>query len=118
MTTNEMILYVDASGIQMYATDGDPPEGGVAVSSIPEYSDQVWLFPGWGSSLLKATQVENNWREAEMPIAKNNVTAIQFGENGIAGTEQQWKDYWLALRKWTQDNPDFPDVTKRPTSPE
>lgn len=63
--------------------------------------------------------VENQWREAEMVIAKSNVTAIEYGEEGIPGTEQDWKAYWLALRKWTQDaNPDFPDSTKRPKAPQ
>lgn len=58
--------------------------------------------------------LENAWREEQMPIAKNNVTAIEYGEPGDA---QAWKTYWLALRKWTADNPGFPDSTKRPQAP-
>lgn len=65
----------------------------------------------------KLAPIENEWRDQQMPIARNNVTAIQFGDEGVPGTEQQWKDYWLALRKWTTDNPDFPDSTKRPVAP-
>lgn len=61
--------------------------------------------------------IENQWRDIEMPIARNTVTAIQFGEEGITGTEQDWKEYWLALRKWTGSNPNFPDSTKRPVAP-
>lgn len=65
----------------------------------------------------KLTLTENAWRDEQMPIARNNVTALQFGETGIPGSEQQWKDYWLALRKWVDTNPDFPDSTKRAVAP-
>lgn len=61
--------------------------------------------------------VESAWRESEMPKAQQNVTAIEYGEEGIPGTAQQWQKYWLALRKWTVDNPDFPDSSKRPVAP-
>jgi len=60
---------------------------------------------------------ENAWREVEMPIAQQNVTAIEYGEEDIPGTTQQWQRYWLALRKWTAENPDFPDSSKRPVAP-
>ncbi|ONH51001.1 hypothetical protein SAMN04490182_2097 [Pseudomonas cedrina] len=60
---------------------------------------------------------ENEWRDSQMPKAQQNVTAIEYGEEGIPGTAQQWQKYWLALRKWTADNPDFPDSTKRPIAP-
>lgn len=63
---------------------------------------------------LKLAVIEDAWRDEQMPIAQNNVTALQFGETGIPGTEKQWKDYWLALRKWTETNPDFPNKDKRP----
>lgn len=65
----------------------------------------------------KWTPFENEWRESEMPKAQQNVTAIEYGEEGIPGTTAQWKSYWLALRKWTADNPDFPDSSKRPVAP-
>jgi len=61
--------------------------------------------------------VENSWRETQMPIAQQNVTAIEYGEEDITGTAQQWQKYWLALRKWTEINPDFPDSSKRPVAP-
>lgn len=83
----------------------------------PEYADQIYLFPGWAPSKLKQTLEENRWRDAEMPKAQQNVTAIEYGEDGIPGTAQQWQKYWLALRKWTDTNPDFPDSSKRPVAP-
>ncbi len=64
---------------------------------------------------LSATEV--SWREEQMPRAQQNVTAIEYGEEGIPGTAQQWQKYWLALRKWTETNPDFPDSSKRPVAP-
>jgi len=110
--------YIDTSGKYIGGFgDGAAPED---ISFInlgdepPEYADQVWLFPGWGKSLFKAAQEENQWRNEQMPIARNNVTAIEYGE---PGDSQAWKDYWLALRKWTADNPDFPDCSKRPAAP-
>lgn len=57
------------------------------------------------------------WRDIEMPKAQQNVTAIEYGEEDIPGTAKQWQKYWLALRKWTADNPDFPDSSKRPVAP-
>lgn len=83
----------------------------------PEYADQIFLFPGWAPSNLKQTAEENLWRAAEMPKAQQNVTAIEYGEEGIPGTSQQWQKYWLALRKWANTNPDFPDRSKRPVAP-
>lgn len=112
-----MKYYVNPEGVYLYATDGDPPEGGIAVEPPPEAGDQVWLFPGWTESKAKFVAIENQWREVQMPIARNNVTAIDFGDGTIPGTIEQWKAYWLALRKWTETNPDFPDSTKRPIAP-
>ena len=83
----------------------------------PDYSDQLWLFPGWGPSRMRLATVEIDWRDQQMPIVRNNVTAIEYGEAGILGTAQQWRSYWLALRKWTDANPDFPDSAKRPVAP-
>ena len=60
---------------------------------------------------------ENQWRDLQMPKAQQNVTAIEYGEEGVPGTAQQWQKYWLALRKWTDSNPDFPDSSKRPVAP-
>lgn len=61
--------------------------------------------------------IEDQWRETEMPIAQQNVTAIEYGEGDIPGTTQEWQKYWLALRKWTNTNPSYPDSSKRPLAP-
>lgn len=65
----------------------------------------------------KLAPIENDWRDSEMPKAQQNVTAIEYGEEDIPGTAQQWQKYWLALRKWNDTNPDFPDSSKRPVAP-
>lgn len=85
--------------------------------NAPTFGDQVWQFPGWSESPSQAINRENEWRDYEMPRAQQNITAIEYGEEEIAGTAQQWQKYWLALRKWTADNPDFPDSSKRPVAP-
>lgn len=113
-----MKYYVDAdTGKYLEGTDSIPPENGLAVEPAPEYADQVWQFPGWSESPSKAINRENDWRKSEMPKAQQNVTAIEYGEDDITGTAQQWQKYWLALRKWTDANPDFPDISKRPVAP-
>lgn len=65
----------------------------------------------------KLIPIESSWRDVQMPIAQQNVTAIEYGEGDIPGTAQQWQKYWLALRKWNDTNPDFPDSSKRPVAP-
>lgn len=112
-----MKYYIDGGGKFMGGWDDDPPEGAIEVSHPPEYADQVWLFPEWGSSRLKETQEEAQWREQEMPAAEQNVTALTYGADDIPGSVVEWQKYWLALRKWTEANPDFPDSSKRPVAP-
>ena len=117
MSGKEVVLYVDAAGIQLYATDGEPPEGGIPVNQFPAYADQLWLFPGWGPSPSQARKVEDEWRTIEMPIARENVTAIEFGDDSIPGTTADWKAYWLALRGWDEGADGYPDSTHRPVEP-
>ncbi|MGY3026184.1 hypothetical protein ACVWXR_004019 [Pseudomonas lurida] len=105
--------YVNKAGVYLGATDGEPLSA-FEVEMSPASSDQPWLFPGWGPSPSNIRRIEEEWRAIEMPKAQQNVTAIEYGEPGDA---QAWKSYWLALRKWTPDNPDFPDSSKRPVAP-
>lgn len=113
-----MMFYIDDSGKFLGGWDFDPPENAIEVFPPPEYADQIWQFPGWSPSSMKAAASETFWRDEQMPKAQQNVTAIEYGEEGIPGTAQQWQKYWLALRKWTDDNPDFPDGDKRPRQPQ
>ena len=82
--------------------------GGVVINAS-DYVEQPYA-----PTLQELSIAENAWRGIEMPRAQQNVTAIEYGEPGDA---QAWKDYWLALHKWTSDNPDFPDSSKRPVAP-
>lgn len=121
-----MIRYyakVGSNLVEVDETEKGPDEGWVEMSGPrPDSADYTAQADGtWSITQetinAKLVSVENAWREEQMPIARNNVTSIQFGEEGVPGTEQQWKDYWLALRKWTPGNPDFPDSSKRPVAP-
>ncbi|SFV12808.1 hypothetical protein [Pseudomonas sp. OV546] len=112
-----MKYYVDKVGVFLGGWESEPPEDSVEIESPPEYADQIWLSPGWSPSAMKAVATESAWRDLEMPKAQQNVTAIEYGEEDIPGTAQQWQKYWLALRKWSEINPDFPDSSKRPVAP-
>ena len=113
--------YVSVVGIYIGGFgDGANPEIDGLVNlgdNPPEYADQIWLFPGWSQSPSRLVAAENAWREEQMPLAQQNVTAIEYGDKGIPGTAWQWQTYWLDLRKWTDTNPDFPDSSKRPVAP-
>lgn len=76
------------------------------------YPDGEWRLP-YDFQVKR----ENQWRAIEMSTAKENVTAIDFGDDTIPGTAAQWKGYWLTLRDWKDGNTDFPDMTKRPVRP-
>ena len=104
-------------------TDKGPDEGWIEMSgprpSSIDYTakeDGTWEITT-ETLTAKLRQTEIAWRDAEMPAAQQNVTAIEYGEEDIPGTAQQWQKYWLSLRKWTSDNPDFPDSSKRPVAP-
>lgn len=112
-----MRYYVNSAGELISSTTGDAPEGGTEVPSSPEYWDQIWLFPGWSESPYRLSRNEDEWRAIEMPMALENVTAIDFGDDTLPGTAAQWKAYWLGLRNWKDGNPDYPDATKRPAKP-
>ncbi|WP_421549097.1 hypothetical protein [Pseudomonas sp. QD4] len=108
--------YVSEAGVYLGSTD-DAPLSEFEVPDGPGRADQPWQFPGWGNSPSALRDIENEWREAEMPHARENVTAIEFGDDSIPGTSAQWKAYWLALRAWTEGAEGYPDATHRPLKP-
>ncbi|WP_335944434.1 hypothetical protein [Pseudomonas sp. G166] len=112
-----MIYYINNDGNYLGGSDGEPLGDGIEISPPPEYADQVWQFPGWSESLAAAMSRELAWRDIEMPKAQQNVTALTYGADDLPGTVDSWQKYWLALRKWTADNPDFPNSSKRPIQP-
>ena len=112
-----MLQYVNYAGEFMGSWNEGAPSEYIEVSTAPEYADQPWLFPGWGPSPSQMRQVEDAWRATQMPIASENVTAIEFGDDSIPGTAAQWKAYWLALRAWTEGAEGYPDATQRPVQP-
>ncbi|WP_421547358.1 hypothetical protein [Pseudomonas sp. QD4] len=113
---NPQRYYVSEEGVYLGSTD-DAPLSEFEVPVGPERADQPWQFPGWGNSPSALRGIENEWREAEMTRARENVTAIEFGDDSIPGTAAQWKTYWLALRAWTEGAEGYPDSTYRPVEP-
>lgn len=91
------------------------PEGNETLMYTAQ-ADGTWAITEETINAKKAV-VELSWREEQMPIAQQAVTALTYGETGIPGTVDDWQKYWLSLRKWTVTNPDFPDSTKRPVAP-
>lgn len=113
-----MKYYIDVNGTYLGGWDDNPPGDSVEVEAPPpSNADQPWLFPGWGPSPGQLRKVEDDWRAIEMPIARENVTAIEFGDDKIPGTAAQWKAYWLALRAWVEGAEGYPDATQRPLKP-
>ncbi|AKS09062.1 hypothetical protein [Pseudomonas trivialis] len=125
-----MIIVFDVDGRYLALADGiDPSEyadsiGGTVVTMVSDTPtamhepliDGTWHIPE-EVIYANAAAIETRWRLEQMPAALETLTAIQLGEIDILGTEQQWKDYWLSLRKWIASNPDFPDANKRPVQP-
>lgn len=112
-----MLQYVNSEGVFMGSWNEGAPLEYIEVPTAPEYADQPWLFPGWGPSPSQIRRAEDTWRNAEMPIARENVTAIEFGDHSIPGTTADWKAYWLALRAWVAGADGYPDPTRRPIKP-
>lgn len=113
-------------GYNFQQVGGECPEGWIVMSGprpddesahfYTAQADGTWWITAETLSGI-ATQVENAWRDSEMPRAQQNVTALEYGAEDIQGTAEQWKKYWLSLCKWTAENPDFPDSGKRPAAP-
>lgn len=125
-----MIIVFDVEGCYLALAEGIDPVayadsiGGTVVTMVSDAPtgmhepriDGTWHIPE-EVIYANAAAVETRWRLEQMPAALETLTAIQLGESDILGTEQQWKDYWLSLRKWIASNPDFPDANKRPVQP-
>lgn len=99
--------YAEETGGTVVTMNG--PQPGLEYEAYP---DGEWRLPP-----EYLAQREEAWRAAEMPIARENVTAVDFGDETIPGTVAQWKAYWLAVRDWKEGHADYPDSTKRPARP-
>ena len=113
---DEYIIVGDDASVTAVADGVDIFEYAKEIGGTVVRRDE-YVPPPYVPTTQELSEIENVWREVEMPKAQQNVTAIEYGDEGISGTAQQWQKYWLALRKWTADNPDFPDSTKRPVAP-
>ncbi len=84
----------------------------VAPASAPEPPT-----PTEEERLQKQANEEALWRVTQMSLAQENVTAIEFGDDSILGTAEQWKAYWIALRTWKEGAEHYPDPARRPIRP-
>lgn len=125
-----MIYYAYPSKNLQVSDDTDGafvPEDGMIVMQHPRpEGDDTLLYTAQADGTWAITEetlravaakIEGDWRASEMPVARENVIAIEFGDNSVPGTSAQWKAYWLALRAWLEGAEGYPDSTRRPLKP-
>lgn len=109
---------IDSEGHYLGGWDQDPPSGAIEVEPAPDYADQIWQFPGWGQSMWAITRAEAEWVVAEMQLVADQLLRIEDGDpTALSGTEQQWRDYRIALRAWKEGAEGFPISEQRPVRP-
>lgn len=116
-------FYKDPTTGEVYGYDDDQVAAGAVLPNLVAMTAEeikLHLKPPPTEAELHAVAVdgENVWRITETAIAKDNLDAILFEDpDALPGTDVEWKAYGVALRKWKESNPDFPDSTKRPPRP-
>lgn len=104
------VIYTNGVYLQTFPT----PDGAEWREASPEDIARIEGAMQLQRDILR----ENEWRDSEMPIARDNVTALDFGDVTISGSIAQWQAYWLALRNWKEGgNPEFPEQSERPIRP-
>lgn len=117
------IHYVDDTGRYLGGWDTNPPEGAIDVNPPPAYADQVWLFPGWGESLIVMRILEGQWRETELIVIANQLDALeevlagQTPEDILPGSREQWLAHRGKTRNWKEGAEGYPDLIGRPVRP-
>ena len=112
-----MKYFRDGEG-DVFAFDSDGSQDKLVLPSMSELTPaelEIHLNPPPTRQELE--QIEVLWRASQMPIARENVTSIEFGDDQIPGTAAEWKTYWLALRGWVEGAEGYPDSTHRPIKP-
>ena len=110
--------YFKSNDGDIFAFESDGSQDYLILSTMVQltYSElHTHLNPPPTSQELE--EFELSWRATQMPIARDNVTAIEFGDDSIPGTAEDWKAYWLALRAWVDGTEGYPDSTHRPVEP-
>jgi len=120
VSTTVATYYILPDGTHIGQYDYPPPYPDVIAVPAPLSSDQVWDFETqtWGPSLFLMSQRELAWVTAEMSVIAEQLLMLEDGDPVAApGTEAEWRAYRIKVRAWKIDNPDFPDMTKRPVRP-
>lgn len=121
----EMLYYINPEGKFLGAANGENPYGddAISISPAPAYGDQVWLFsdsePYWTESPSLLIRIESQWRDEQMERVANQLLMIEDDDpDKEAGTDRQWRDYRIALRRWVDGGDvNFPNKEYRPKDP-
>ena len=105
-----------AGAIWAFAEDGSQDEF-ITETMVALTAEEIELHLNPPPTTAQLAEIESSWRATQMPIARENVTAIEFGDDSIPGTAADWKAYWLALRAWIDGADGYPDSTHRPVEP-
>lgn len=61
---------------------------------------------------------ETVWQTAEMAFIANQLTALEDQDpDALPGTDRQWRDYRIQVRKWLEGAEGFPAAALRPHRP-
>lgn len=111
---------VDETGV-------DAPEGWIQMLSERPADKSTLLYTATSKGTWEITQstlnavqapIEDAWREEQMLRVANQLLMLEDEDPGAEkGTDRQWRNYRIELRKWTDSHPDFPDTSKRPVAP-
>lgn len=103
------------------------PEGWIQMLSERPADKSALLYTATSKGTWEITQstldavqapIEDAWREEQMLRVANQLLMLEDEDPGAEeGTDRQWRNYRIELRKWTDSHSDFPDTSKRPTAP-
>lgn len=85
---------------------------------FPEYSDQIWKFPGWSESEGKKTRAESSWRDLEMSVIADQLLRLEDSDpTAMPGSPSEWREYRIKVRAWTSGAAGYPASSSRPKRP-
>ena len=110
----------DRSTIYAYAADGSQDDFIISDSVLMTDAevDDFYEERRKIDDAYIAEEVENQWRDSEIRVVKDNLDAILFEDpDALPGNESQWKAYGVALRRWKEGGEGFPHEEHRPSRP-
>lgn len=113
-----MKYYIEKDG-DVWAFEEDGSQDFRITSTMRAMTEaEVYLHLNPPPTPEELAYLENQWREQRMLEVADQLLMIEDDDpNAKPGTARQWRDYRIQLRLWTDTNPDFPDISKRPVAP-